>query len=116
MQFDASMVYLDITVHKIYCWAFAWKPYTKLWIVLMLMDFPHIPDFYWKWQFVLFWWERGWEVLRLDGYLRFEPRVAQLCRLEAFAFWGEVTLPEVLCSWWEMQAMPYFLSVSWHLL
>jgi hypothetical protein len=52
----------------------------------------------------------GWLVIR------FEPRVAQLCRLEAFALWVEVTLSEVLCSWWEMQAMSYLLSVSWHLL
>ena len=58
----------------------------------------------------------GRGVFWLDGYLGFEPRVTQLCRLEAFALWGEVTLSEVLCSWWERQAMPHLLIVSWHLL
>ena len=59
-----------------------------------------------------FYGEEGRGVLWLDGYLGFEPTVVQLCRLETFALWGEVTWPEVLCSWWEMQAMPHLLSVS----
>jgi hypothetical protein len=53
----------------------------------------------------------GW----MDMWVGFELRVAQLCRLEAYALWGEVTLPEVLCSWWEMQAMPHLLTFKrWH--
>jgi len=36
VQLDASLIYLAIIVHKIYCWA--------MWIVLMLMNIPHIQD------------------------------------------------------------------------
>jgi hypothetical protein len=43
--------------------------------------------------------EEGGGRTLVDGCLGFEPRMAQLCRLEAFVLWGEVTLPEVLYSW-----------------
>jgi len=44
VHFDAAMFYLALTVHKMYCWAMVWKPYTKIQIVLMLMGFPHMQD------------------------------------------------------------------------
>jgi hypothetical protein len=43
VQFDASVFYLAVIVHKIYCWAIVWKSSNKMWSACA-NDFPHMQD------------------------------------------------------------------------
>jgi hypothetical protein len=42
------MVFVAIAMHAKHCWTVAWKPYNYNTVVLMLRDFPHIWNLYWK--------------------------------------------------------------------